>query len=120
LSIIKLARYNACGRAYSFATARAAFEVVWREYLSRRTPSDFQSWRDQQAWTTENIGASIAASGCHTIGDPVSDRGWKRAFALPSGRELVTLEDAGTYITKLFKAEHEAPEWQAAVEALIA
>jgi hypothetical protein len=68
----------------------------------------------------KNIGASIAASGCHTIGDPVSDRGWKRAFALPSGRELVTLEDAGTYITKLFKAEHEAPEWQAAVEALIA
>jgi hypothetical protein len=53
LSIIKLARYNAYGRAYSFATARAALEVVWREYLSRRTPSDFQTWRDQQAWTTE-------------------------------------------------------------------
>jgi hypothetical protein len=25
---------------------------------------------------------------------------------------LVTLEDAGNYITKLPKAEHEAPEWQ--------
>jgi hypothetical protein len=50
-------------------------------------------------------------------------RGWKRAFdepiPLPNGRELVTLKDAGTYITKLPKAEHEAPEWQAAMEALI-
>jgi len=38
---------------------------------------------------------------------------------LPRGRFLVTLEDAGTYITKLPKAEHEASEWQAAMEALI-
>jgi hypothetical protein len=49
-------------------------------------------------------------------------RGWKRAFEdpipLPRGRQLVTLEDAGTYITKLPKAEHEAKEWQAAMEAL--
>jgi hypothetical protein len=29
------------------------------------------------------------------------------------------LEDAGNYITKLPKAEHEAPEWQAAMECLI-
>jgi len=29
------------------------------------------------------------------------------------------LEDAGTYITKLPKAVHEAKEWQAAIEALI-
>ena len=34
------------------------------------------------------------------------------------GRELVSLEDAGNYITKLPKAEHEAPEWQAATQAL--
>jgi hypothetical protein len=38
---------------------------------------------------------------------------------LPRGRQLVTLQDAGTYITKLPKAEHEAAEWQAAMEALI-
>jgi len=35
-------------------------------------------------------------------------KGWKRPFddpiPLPRGRELVTLEDAGTYITKLPKA----------------
>ena len=49
--------------------------------------------------------------------------GWKRRFEesipLPRGRRLVTLEDAGKYITKLPKAEHEAAEWQAAMEALI-
>ena len=49
--------------------------------------------------------------------------GWKRSFddpiPLPRGRQLVTLQDAGNYITKLPKAEHEAAEWQAAMEALI-
>jgi hypothetical protein len=48
---------------------------------------------------------------------------WKRRFddpiVLPDGRQLVTLQDAGTYITKLPEAEHEAPEWQAAMECLI-
>jgi hypothetical protein len=43
---------------------------------------------------------------------------WSRHFdkpiPLPRGRALVTLEDAGKYVTKLPKAEHEAPEWQAA------
>jgi hypothetical protein len=52
-----------------------------------------------------------------------TDKGSRRPFAdpipPPRSRELVTLEDAGTYITKLPKAEHEAPEWQAAMEALI-
>ena len=38
---------------------------------------------------------------------------------MPRGRHLVTLEDAGSYITKLPKAEHEAPEWQAAMKALM-
>jgi hypothetical protein len=48
---------------------------------------------------------------------------WSREFdepiPVPKGRQLVTLEDAGNYITKLPKAEHEAPEWRAAVEGLI-
>ena len=52
-----------------------------------------------------------------------AERGWKRPFddpiPLPRDRQLVTLEDAGRYITKLPKAEHEAKEWQAAMEALI-
>jgi hypothetical protein len=38
---------------------------------------------------------------------------------LPRGRQLVTLKDAGTYITKLPKAEQQAPEWQTATEALL-
>jgi hypothetical protein len=52
-----------------------------------------------------------------------ADRGWKRRFdnpiPLPRGRQLVTLEDAGRFITKLPKAEHDADEWQAAMQALI-
>jgi hypothetical protein len=51
------------------------------------------------------------------------ERGWQRPFndpiPLPRGHQLVTLEDAGRYITKLPKAEHEAAEWQAAMESLI-
>jgi hypothetical protein len=45
--------------------------------------------------------------------------GFDEAIPLPRGLTLVTLKDAGNYITKLPKAEHEAPEWQAAMEALI-
>jgi hypothetical protein len=48
---------------------------------------------------------------------------WSRHFddpiPLPKGGQLVTLKDSGTYITKLPKSEHTAPEWQAAMEALI-
>jgi hypothetical protein len=55
------------------------------------------------------------------VQDPTAD--WSRRFEEPiplsKGRQLVTLKDAGTYITKLAKAEHTAPEWQAAMEALI-
>jgi hypothetical protein len=71
----------------------------------------------------KNIVGSIDTSACHRIGALVPDRGWKRPFddpiPLPRGRRLVTLQDAGNYITKLPKAEHEAPEWQTAMEALI-
>jgi hypothetical protein len=48
---------------------------------------------------------------------------WKRRFAdpivLPDGQRLVTLKDAGDYITKLPKAEHSATEWQTAIEMLL-
>src|SRR6059058_3389039 len=61
--------------------------------------------------------------GIVPTGALVANRGWKRRFddpiPLPRGRQLVTLEDAGNYITKLPKAEHGAAEWQAAMEALI-
>jgi hypothetical protein len=49
--------------------------------------------------------------------------GWSREFddpvPLPGGRQLVTLQDAGTYITELPKAEAQAPEWQTAMQALL-
>ena len=48
---------------------------------------------------------------------------WSRPFEdpipLPRGRDLVTLEDAARYITRLPKTEQESPRWQAAAEALI-
>jgi hypothetical protein len=64
-----------------------------------------------------------ANSKKRTMAALVADRGWKPRFddpiPLPRGRQFVTLEDAGNYITRLPKAEHEAQEWQAAMEALI-
>jgi hypothetical protein len=51
-------------------------------------------------------------------GSLMADRGWDRNFddpiPAPGVRQLVTLQDAGTYITKLPKAEHEPPDSQAA------
>ena len=48
---------------------------------------------------------------------------WSREFDepidLPRGRQLVTLQDAGNYITKLPKAEHLTPEWQDAMQILM-
>lgn len=38
---------------------------------------------------------------------------------LPGGGELITLRDAADYITELPKREHDAPEWRAAIEALM-
>jgi hypothetical protein len=50
-------------------------------------------------------------------------KGWSRRFfdpiILPDGRKLLTLRDAATYITGLPKAEHEAEEWQTAMETLL-
>jgi hypothetical protein len=48
---------------------------------------------------------------------------WKRCFddpiVLPNGRALVTLEDAGAYITMLPKADQQLDEWQTAIGCLI-
>jgi hypothetical protein len=38
---------------------------------------------------------------------------------LPDREPLVTLRDAAQYITELCKAEHEADEWQHAMQALL-
>ena len=49
---------------------------------------------------------------------------WDQEFfdpiILPGRKQpLVTLRDAAQYITKLPKAEHDADEWQAAMETLL-
>jgi hypothetical protein len=50
------------------------------------------------------------------------ERGRSRQFddpiPLPDGGQLTTLRDAASYITKLPKRQHDAPEWQAAMEIL--
>jgi hypothetical protein len=49
--------------------------------------------------------------------------GWHRTFydpiPPPDGTELRTLRDAATYITRLPKREHDAPQWRAAIKALM-
>jgi hypothetical protein len=39
--------------------------------------------------------------------------------SLPGGGELRTLRDAGNFIARLPKRKHDAPEWQAAIKALM-
>ena len=55
------------------------------------------------------------------MSEPSSD--WGRDFdepiALPDGRKLIVLRDAASYITALPKKEADAPECQAAIEALM-
>jgi hypothetical protein len=47
---------------------------------------------------------------------------WDQEFFDPigiDGKALRTLRDAAQYITKLPKVEHDADEWQAAMQALL-
>jgi hypothetical protein len=41
------------GTADDFDKARADFETAWCVFLAKRTEADFQTWREQQAWTEE-------------------------------------------------------------------
>ena len=54
---------------------------------------------------------------------PVRLMAWFKRFVdpiiLPDGRELLTLRDAAEYITALPKAEHDAADWQVAMETLL-
>ena len=47
---------------------------------------------------------------------------WFKRFddriVLPDGRELLTLRDAAEYIAALPKAEHDAADWQVAMQML--
>ena len=50
-------------------------------------------------------------------------RAWFKRFCepitLPDGRQLRTLRDAAEYITELPKVEHDAADWQVAMETLL-
>jgi hypothetical protein len=64
-----------------------------------------QTWRRcQAAIQTHAHGYGLACPG-------------RRRLRIPY-RRLLTLRDAASYITKLPKDEHSAPEWQATMEAL--
>ena len=58
---------------------------------------------------------------CHIEGAELVS--WDQRFfdpiTVPGRKPLVTLRDAALYITKLPKAEHDAEEWQAAMQALM-
>ena len=49
--------------------------------------------------------------------------GWSRIFAAPiilqDGRKLLTLRDAGEFITRLPKSKHARPEWRLAAAMLM-
>lgn len=47
------------------------------------------------------------------------DRQFREPIELPDGNVLVSLRDAGSYITKLPKSEYDAKEWQTAMHVLI-
>ena len=48
------------GTAATFEEARADFETAWRALLAKRTPQDFQAWRDQRDWTAPKYAAWAA------------------------------------------------------------
>lgn len=47
------------------------------------------------------------------------DKQFSEPIALPDGGSLVSLRDAGIYITGLPPAEHDAREWHTAMHCLI-
>jgi hypothetical protein len=53
----------------------------------------------------------------------MAETGWRRPFddeiALPDGRVLRTLGDAGRYVTALPEKMQHRPEWQTAAEVLM-
>jgi hypothetical protein len=52
--------------------------------------------------------------------EPTSDKRTVRSEAgKKGGKPLFTLRDTANYITKLPKAQHQAPEWQTAVKVLM-
>jgi hypothetical protein len=47
------------------------------------------------------------------------DKQFREPIEVPDGDLLLSLRDAGAYITRLPKVEHESREWQTAMHCLI-
>jgi hypothetical protein len=86
--------------------------VAQRECLvhSATSPKMARSRECLKVSRPASIRAGAISDGSAEFEDPIE---------LPNGRKLLTLRDAATYITRLPKAEHITPGWQAAMEALI-
>jgi hypothetical protein len=99
--------------------------------LTRRQTCERARAAIQPRRDTDRIGVNVRGAAAEGVQDRIRQEGLaslaigagnaisKIRYRCRRGRQLVTLQDAGTYITKLPKAEHEAAEWQAAMEALI-
>jgi hypothetical protein len=83
----------------SFASISACPRHVW-----------FDSNLGHVSVTPVRVAGSRSVSWDQEFFDPIE---------LPGRKPLLTLRDAAMYITKQPKAEHDAEEWQAAMEALL-
>jgi hypothetical protein len=70
------------GTSESFEQARADFEAAWQVFLSKRTESDFQAWREQHDWTERKYALWDAGKRL----DPPSDGTGFQAVAQPAQR----------------------------------
>jgi hypothetical protein len=75
-------------------------------------PCPHQSTHSLRRTPARHVNCHCDSTRCHGI----------KSFFDPiviDGKTLRTLRDAARYITKLPKAEHDADEWQAAMQALL-
>jgi hypothetical protein len=98
-----------------FATAKTEMKCE-----QVRTDGSGQSVRKatKRRFFARTVGIRTLAAG-RAAAIALANREFDEPIVLPNGRKLVTLRDTATFITKLPKAEYDAPEWQAAIEALI-
>jgi hypothetical protein len=85
-----------------------------------------EHFRDENSQSIPHNADSVTEAARRYIG---MTEGWSRKFDEPitvaprgprgRSRTLVTLKDAGDYVTRLPKVEHSASEWQAAMLALM-
>ncbi len=92
-------------RAATDATAMIDFLAIAfslpNALLNLGKPDSFL--RNESSRSGLNLGSVTKFASCRGI------TRFSVSIPLPSGQSLISLRDAGTYITKLPKAEHDAP-----------